>query len=118
MDRSWLLFMPPAGLSAWSRMTRVGRLRHEDTRLWMDLQSGQVTVHLDRPFACNLSRQDDEGRIWLGVELRQGDVRMSFQARVHGEDVPAPAANGTCDGPRVSRKCMLAVLPLLAPTVG
>ncbi len=116
MDRSWLLFMPPEGLSAWARMTRVGRLRHEGHRLWMDLQTGSVTLQLDLPFACTMTRHEDGDAIWLGIEVRQEEVRLSMQARVHEADVPAAATSGVCDGPRVSRKCLLeGVLPLLRP---
>lgn len=115
MDRSWLLYLPPAGLSAWARLTRVGRLRHEGARLWMDLQSGTVTLHLDQPITLSLTKEADGDRVWLGAQLQQGDVRLSLQARVDPGDVPPDAREGSCDGPRVRRSCLWAVLDLIRP---
>lgn len=118
MDRSWLLFMPPAGLSAWSRLTRVGRLRHEGDRLWMDLQTGTVTLELSEPMEITLSQQADGDRPWLGVEVRQGRVRLSLQCRMPLDAIPAGTVEGRSDAPRVGKACMEEVLRMLGVDEG
>jgi hypothetical protein len=113
MDRSWLLLMPPKGLSSFARRTRVGRLRHEGDLLWMDLQAGRVQIDLGSPVEVMWGRWDDGGHVWVGVELRQSTARLSIQARVQPEDVPDGAVAMDLDGPAIGWRGLQAVQKLL-----
>ena len=113
MDRSWLLCMPPKGMSAYARRTRVGRLRHERDRLWMDLQAGEVMIDLTQDVELTYGCWRDEGQLWLGLAVRQGSTRLSLQAKVPPEAVPPGTKEDDLDGPAISYQGLLVVIGLL-----
>ena len=113
MDRSWLLCMPPQGMTAYVRRTRVGRLRHQGDRLWLDLQAGSVEIDLSQPVEVTYGRWDDDGQVWIGAVLRQGDVRLSLQSKAPPTDKAGDCAVMDLDGPSISYDGFRFVMGLL-----